>query len=355
MSSEKDPLLEKILKTVDKIADEVSSLKTSIKDISSIPKISDNIESLYKSVKDVKETVSPVSAIEGLAKGKDIDILLKKVEGITKSIAEVTKELKDVKASADTSAVTDRIDGVLKAIKSISSTLKEIEGSTDNEEISTKIDESLTSITALHSAIKALSESDDTDLILKKIDDLQQYVASLSGLEDKITDLSQSFEETKEIVSIIVRQLDDLERKYNKALEEINTAVDSITKVVKELPSASPETISEAAPAKTKPVVTTPAADLDAMPSTIDELMDSLLAMVSSRTEAIKMAEALERVRDKLTTLITETTPVLFQFGKRARELKSYPPTATLNENDITRLHKEIREWKKKLKEISDS
>jgi hypothetical protein len=65
------------------------------------------------------------------------------------------------------------------------------------------------------------------------------------------------------------------------------------------------------------------------------------------------MAVTLEAVRDKLTTIIQGHTPVLFQFGKRARELKSYPPTATLNENDIARLNKEIRDWSIKLKKVS--
>ena len=65
------------------------------------------------------------------------------------------------------------------------------------------------------------------------------------------------------------------------------------------------------------------------------------------------MARALEETRDRLTDLIKEHTPVIFQFGKMARELKSYPPTATLNENDIARLNKEIRSWTAKLKEVA--
>jgi len=51
--------------------------------------------------------------------------------------------------------------------------------------------------------------------------------------------------------------------------------------------------------------------------------------------------------------MIKGHTPVLFQFGKKARELKSYPPTATLNENDIASLNTEIRAWTSKLKEIA--
>jgi hypothetical protein len=98
----------------------------------------------------------------------------------------------------------------------------------------------------------------------------------------------------------------------------------------------------------------TPPATKDVvLPSTIDGIMKHLLEKVSPATEAVEMAGALEDVRDKLTTMISGGTPVLFQFGKRARELKSYPPTATLNENDIARLNSEIRTWSTKLKEVS--
>ena len=81
--------------------------------------------------------------------------------------------------------------------------------------------------------------------------------------------------------------------------------------------------------------------------------MKGLLNKVKPQTEAQAMARALDEVRDQLTTMITGTTPVIFQFGTRARELRSYPPTATLNENDIARLNKEIRDWTAKLKKIA--
>jgi hypothetical protein len=95
--------------------------------------------------------------------------------------------------------------------------------------------------------------------------------------------------------------------------------------------------------------------DKASLPSTIDALMDNLMTLVIPQTEATEMAEALEDVRDELTTMIKGHTPVLFQFGKRARELKSYPPTATLNENDIASLSREIKSWKSKLKEVAAS
>jgi len=83
--------------------------------------------------------------------------------------------------------------------------------------------------------------------------------------------------------------------------------------------------------------------------------MSKLLEHVNPQTEAKVMSEILEEVRDELTPMITVHTPVLFQFGKKARELKSYPPTATLNENDIASLNKDIKAWTSKLKEIAKS
>ena len=89
--------------------------------------------------------------------------------------------------------------------------------------------------------------------------------------------------------------------------------------------------------------------------STIDDIMKGLLKEVTPQTEAREMARVLEETRDALTTMISGHTPVLFQFGKKARELKSYPPTATLNENDIANLNTEIRSWASKLKEMTKS
>ncbi|MHA2141124.1 MAG: hypothetical protein ACXADD_06430 [Candidatus Thorarchaeota archaeon] len=87
--------------------------------------------------------------------------------------------------------------------------------------------------------------------------------------------------------------------------------------------------------------------------SSIDEIMKGLLKEVTPQTEAREMARALEDARDRLTAMISAHTPVLFQFGKKARELKSYPPTATLNENDIASLNTEIRGWATKIKEMA--
>ena len=182
-------------------------------------------------------------------------------------------------------------------------------------------------------------------MIGKKIDDLQQYVAGLSALEEKVDDIAQSFIETKEIVGIIVRQLDDIERKYNKAAEEITEAAEMIK-------SGAPA-VSESSRKKTSSKSKDEDVVLEASASTVDELMNGLLAKVRPQTEAKAMAKLLEDVRDELTTMITGHTPVLFQFGKRARELKSYPPTATLNENDIARLNKELRDWTSKLKKLA--
>ena len=137
----------------------------------------------------------------------------------------------------------------------------------------------------------------------------------------------------------------------DKALEEISKALETMSKT---LDAQSRHPVEEKKPSKTKTkepeekLVVSPK-----LPGTIDNLMEGLVKLVKPQTEAKQMAESLESVRDELTTMIKGHTPVLFQFGKRARELKSYPPTATLNENDIARLSKELRDWKSKLKAIA--
>jgi hypothetical protein len=201
----------------------------------------------------------------------------------------------------------------------------------------------------------------DGDVLGKKLDDLQGYVAGLSGIEEKVEDLSNQFIETNEIVGIIVRQLDDIERKYNLSLEKISETAELVVKIAeggsknestaKSTEKKTPKTTqNEAAEEKKKPPVSK-----SKLPSTIDAIMGRLLDLVNPQTEATLMAQSLEDARDELTPMITVHTPVLFQFGKKARELKSYPPTATLNENDIASLNKELKAWGMKLKEITKS
>ena len=227
--------------------------------------------------------------------------------------------------------------------------MKEVKDSKESTVIIKKIDDILVSLA-------------DSDVVPKKLDDLQSYIAEFSGIEEKVQDLSSQFEETKEIVGIIVRQLDDIERKYNVAIDKVTEAVETLTEFVKSESAASsdsnkptkkPKETKEKETKAEKPEVKAP--DMAKLPSTIDNLMDNLMTLVIPQTEATEMAEALEEVRDELTTMIKGHTPVLFQFGKRARELKSYPPTATLNENDIASLSREIKSWKSKLKEVASS
>ena len=223
--------------------------------------------------------------------------------------------------------------------------MKEVTDSKESTVIIKKLDDILVSLA-------------DSDVVPKKLDDLQNYVAEFSGIEEKVQDLAGQFEETKEIVGIIVRQLDDIERKYNVAIDKVTEAVDTLTDYVKagaEAPAEpkKPPKKPHKEPKEEKPKVKPP--DEASLPSTIDALMDNLMTLVIPQTEATEMAEALEEVRDELTTMIKGHTPVLFQFGKRARELKSYPPTATLNENDIASLSREIKAWKGKLQEMATS
>ena len=237
----------------------------------------------------------------------------------------------------------------------------EIAKMSKNLEVLSSIPSIIEKVDQLESGLKETSTS-EIEIFEKKMDDLQQYVAGLSVLDERIQELSESFTETNEIVGIIVRQLDDLERKYNKALDEITKAVETVSEYVGKEKVAPPPEKPRKKPSKKKakeeellePEIEEAPSE-EVTPETIDGLMKSLKKLVNPQTEAKTMAKALERVRDLIPPLIEGHTPVLFQFGKLSRELKSYPPTATLNENDIARLNKELRSWTSKLKEIAIS
>ncbi|MHA1959379.1 MAG: hypothetical protein ACW99U_04070 [Candidatus Thorarchaeota archaeon] len=333
-SDDTDTTVAKLEKKVDKLSDAMSSIATEIKALSTLPEISKAVGTLSDDLKKVKKQLGPVAKVAEIVTS---------VEGLVASISEL-KESQGI------------FDELKESVAGLGTGLEGLKQSSNIEEHDKKADELSASVAALHSAFKTSIEQDEPQLLVKKIDELQQYVADLSGLEEKISELSGSFDETREIVSIIVRQLDDIERKYNKALEEVSKALEEMTKRAEKSPKAEPP------PKKVKPKKETPKKEeakepeplgVEGLPADVDELMDRLLKMVSAQTEAKKMASELEVTRDKLTTLIEEHTPVIYQFGKRARELKSYPPTATLNENDIARLNKEIREWKIKLLEVT--
>ena len=98
--------------------------------------------------------------------------------------------------------------------------MKEVKDSKESAVIIKKIDDILVSLA-------------DGEVVPKKLDDLQNYIAEFSGIEEKIQDIASQFEETKEIVGIIVRQLDDIERKYNVAIDKVTEAVETLTEFVK--------------------------------------------------------------------------------------------------------------------------
>ncbi len=271
------------------------------------------------------------------------------IEEIQDKVEKLSEELTSLREDLETlglvSEMDKKLDDLTKSVTGIDSTVKEIEDSKESAVIIKKLDDIMVTLA-------------DSEGIPKKLDDLQNYIAGLSSLEEQVQNLSGQFEETKEIVGIIVRQLDDIERKYNAAIDKVSDAVEMLTTFIQsenEEPSESkkPKKPPKEEPPEEKPKVKP--VDKASLPSTIDALMDNLMTLVVPQTEATEMAEALEEVRDELTTLIKGHTPVLFQFGKRARDFKSYPPTATLNENDIASLSREIKSWKSKLKEVAAS
>lgn len=284
---------------------------------------------------------------------KDLAAIREELKGLGSSVGEIKKfdkVLDGLATSKDSEAVSKKLDELSKAIKGFEADIQVIKEAKETEVIIKKIDDILLSLT-------------DADVLGKKLDDLQGYVAGLSGLEEKVEDLASQFAETNEIVGIIVRQLDDIERKYNLSIDKIAETADLVAKIAAKGPVGDSDTKStdkkptkdmEDTAEEVKPQKKPPTSKAN-LPSTIDALMGKLLEMVNPQTEAKDMADALEEVRDELTPMITVHTPVIFQFGKKARELKSYPPTATLNENDIATLNKEIKAWQSKLKEIAKS
>jgi hypothetical protein len=278
---------------------------------------------------------------------ESISDIVKKTDAIDATLKDVKKfdkKLDALATSKESEAASKKMTEIEAAIKGFDGDIKTIKEAKETEVIIKKIDDILISLT-------------DADVLGKKLDDLQGYVAGLSSIEEKVEDLSTQFTETNEIVGIIVRQLDDIERKYNQSIEKISETAELVEKLAAEGPKTQPESkapvkkppnTEDKEPTEKKPPSKT------SLPSTIDALMGRLLDLVNPQTEATVMADALEEVRDELTPIIVHT-PVLFQFGKKARELKSYPPTATLNENDIASLNKEIKAWKSKLKEVAKS
>jgi len=303
----------------------------------------DELSAELASLREELEVLNSVSEMD-----KKIDNISKNIEMVcdSKEHQDLDNKLDDLAKTLKGMDNTKKLDDLAKSVTGIDSGVKEVRDSKESAVIIKKIDDILVSLA-------------DSDAVPKKLDDLQNYIAGLSGIEEKVQDLAGQFEETKEIVGIIVRQLDDIERKYNLSIDRVTEVVDTLSDFMKSGAAESsgsakpPKQPTPETPDEEKPKVRPPSKG--SLPSTIDALMDNLMTLVVPQTEAAEMAEALEEVRDELTTMIKGHTPVLFQFGKRSRELKSYPPTATLNENDIASLSREIKSWKSKLKEMAIS
>lgn len=300
-----------------------------------VDNLTKELANVRKELKDVKSTLSPVSKID--------DIISSVIE-----IKKFDKKLDSLATSGDSAATTKKMDELAATLKGFEGDIQELKDAKETEVILKKIDDILLSLI-------------DTDVIGKKLDDLQGYVAGLSGIEERVQDLSGQFTETNEIVGIIVRQLDDIERKYNLSVEKLSETTELISQIAEsgakldasvktESKKTTKTTETKEALEKKKPPVSKAS-----LPSAIDSLMNKLLQLVNPQTEAKLMAAALEEIRDELTTMITVHTPILHKLGTKARELKSYPPTATLNENDIASLNKDIKSWTTKLKEIAKS
>ncbi|NHJ14592.1 MAG: hypothetical protein EAX95_13010 [Candidatus Thorarchaeota archaeon] len=346
-----EKLYKELMKKVDDLSEEIAGIRKDMAADSSLEALAKKVEDLEGDLSAIKEQLEPVSSIEELTKSVDsissdieklggakaIQEMDKKIEAISKVVSQTKSELGEMIDSKEIQVMYKKLDDLLVA----------------TADIGTEMESLHVSQTELKDTFTGLTKVEESDTLGKKIDDLQQYVASLSGMEEKMDVMGNSLEETKEIVGIIVRQLDDIERKYKAVADRIEEAVE----MIEAMPAVQPDLASgEEAESKKgvkKPPKEKPAIPKGTLPSNIDEIMKNLISQVTPQTEAREMADALEEARDALTTMIKGHTPVLFQFGKRARELKSYPPTALLNENDIAGLNTEIRSWSAKLKEIA--
>jgi chromosome segregation ATPase len=348
---------------IENLSKEMAGMKEALETLSVLSDIDEKVGSMEEKIEDVTSQMEPVSKVDDLLKSvadlekaidksdtsKGIETLDKKIDGLSKNLNALDKEVSKILDAKETEVMFKKIDDVLIAVTDLKADMNAVAEANESDELEKKTDSLLEKMESVDKGLNEL-KGEKLDVLEKKIEDMQQYVAGLSVLEERLDEMSVSFSETKEIVSIIVRQLDDIERKYNKTIEDLSEALDKLDEAQ----------VNSASPKKKPPEEKTASAKeseaespiQEELPSNIDGLMANLKNLVNPKTEAKEMARALEQVRDKLTTLIEGHTPVLFQFGKRARELKSYPATATLNENDIARLNKDLREWSKKLEKV---
>jgi len=346
-------------KKVETLSQMIETVVKSIEPLSGLADITKSIDAIAKEVESLTKTVPDKTSMDGIRQAivkTDVDGISEKIDTLSKRVEKVDNDVSEVKESKEIEVLYKKLDDLLLSVNDIGSKVEEANATERIASLDEKVGNISSSMSDVTTNIEQLRDSSDTEILGKKIDDLMHYVAGLSALEEKVDDMAKSFAETQEIVGIIVRQLDDIERKYNKTIEDLSEAMGVVKSLTEDGTTDSDATTEKSTKSKKKPKDNDEdekAPTISADASTIDDLMKQLLAKVKPQTEAKEMAVTLEEVRDKLTTMIEGHTPVLFQFGTRARELKSYPPTATLNENDIARLNKEIRDWTSKLKKLT--
>ena len=194
--------IKEITDKIDKLAKELGDIRNGLETLTSI---SEKVDGLESELKEVKAAIEPVTKLDAI--GSSID-----------EIKKFDKKLDSLATSKDTAASAKKIDELSTSLKGFEGDIQEIKDAKETEVIIKKIDDILLSLS-------------ETDVIGKKLDDLQGYVAGLSGIEEKVQDLSGQFTETNEIVGIIVRQLDDIERKYNLSVEKISETAELVSKI----------------------------------------------------------------------------------------------------------------------------
>lgn len=207
--------------------------------------------------------------------------------------------------------------------------------------------------------------------IMEKLNLIEEKIQFIEEIHGAINELREFTEEIREIVAIIVQQMDSLERKYNKALDNIEKFISmqevpsvessKTEKVVqvekKEEPYvstastiSSSQIVSHSVP---EPIETT--INLESLNSespTAISILTELKSKITESLDAHLLSRTMENLRDRISELLPTYLPLLFEMGKWSKNLKSYPAGQTLNEADAIALKSDIDSWIQRIEKV---
>ncbi len=215
--------------------------------------------------------------------------------------------------------------------------------------------------------------SNENKEIIAKLKKIENKLEELSSMQSTINELREFTEEIREIVAIIVQQMDSLERKYNKALNQIEsflasqkTAVHETAAVVsseeKSKETSSEPYISTASTISSSQIIShsVPEPERDSIeleslnsesPTAIG-ILTELKSKISVNLDAHELSRTMEILRDRMPDLLPTYLPLLFEMGKWSKNLKSYPEGQTLNDADVNALKSDIDSWIQRIEKV---